>query len=137
MLNATKRWNMRNDARENAFKLIFEGLFHECDKELSKDNLVLLKKEDEIEFFDNILNSFVQNKETLKNEIEENLKNFEYSRLFKIDLALIYLALTEIKYCQTPKAVAINETLELAKKYSTEKSSKFINGLISAIINEK
>lgn len=128
---------MRNDARENAFKLIFEGLFHECDKELSKDNLVLLKKEDEIEFFDNILNSFVQNKETLKNEIEGNLKNFEYSRLFKIDLALIYLALTEIKYCQTPKAVAINETLELAKKYSTEKSSKFINGLISAIINEK
>lgn len=128
---------MRSDARENAFKLIFEGLFHDCDVELSKENLVPLKKEDDINFFDNIMKEFYQNQEYLKSEIEAHLKNFEYSRLFKIDLALIYLALTEIKFCQTPKAVAINEVLELAKKYSTEKSSKFINGLISAIINDK
>ncbi|MBQ7328036.1 MAG: transcription antitermination factor NusB [Clostridia bacterium] len=128
---------MRNEARENAFKLIFEGLFHECDVELSKDNLVELKKEDDIEFFNAIMTAFEENQQTMQQEIENNLKNYSYSRVFKVDLALIYLALTEIKYCQTPKAVAINEVLEIAKKYSTEKSSKFINGLISAIINEK
>ena len=128
---------MRNEARENAFKLIFEGLFHECDVELSKDNLVELKKEDDIEFFKAIMTAFEENQQTMQQEIENNLKNYSYSRVFKVDLALIYLALTEIKYCQTPKAVAINEVLEIAKKYSTEKSSKFINGLISAIINEK
>ena len=128
---------MRSEARENAFKLIFEGLFHDCDVELSKENLVQLKKEDDALFFDKIMKEFYQNQESLKTEIEAHLKNFEYSRLFKIDLALIYLALTEIKFCETPKAVAINEVLELAKKYSTEKSSKFINGLISAIINDK
>lgn len=128
---------MRNESRENAFKLIFEGLFHEFDKELSKDNLVELKKEEDIKFFDDIMNAFVENKDNLKTEIESHLKNFEYSRIFKIDLALIYLALTEIEYCNTPKAVAINEVLELAKKYSTDKSSKFINGLVSAIVNEK
>ena len=128
---------MRNEARENAFKLIFEGLFHECDVELSKDNLVELKKEDDIEFFNAIMIAFEENQQTMQQEIENNLKNYSYSRVFKVDLALIYLALTEIKYCQTPKAVAINEVLEIAKKYSTEKSSKFINGLISAIINEK
>lgn len=128
---------MRNEARENAFKLIFEGLFHECDVELSKDNLVELKKEDDIEFFNAIMTAFEENQQTMQQEIEGNLKNYAYSRVFKVDLALIYLALTEIKYCQTPKAVAINEVLEIAKKYSTEKSSKFINGLISAIINEK
>ena len=128
---------MRNEARENAFKLIFEGLFHECDVELSKDNLVELKKEDDIEFFNAIMTAFEENQQTMQQEIENNLKNYAYSRVFKVDLALIYLALTEIKYCQTPKAVAINEVLEIAKKYSTEKSSKFINGLISAIINEK
>lgn len=128
---------MRNEARENAFKLIFEGLFHECDVELSKDNLVELKKEDDVEFFNAIMKAFEENQQTMQQEIEGNLKNYAYSRVFKVDLALIYLALTEIKYCQTPKAVAINEVLEIAKKYSTEKSSKFINGLISAIINEK
>lgn len=128
---------MRNEVRENAFKLIFEGLFHECDVELSKDNLVELKKEDDIGFFNAIMTAFEENQQTMQQEIENNLKNYSYSRVFKVDLALIYLALTEIKYCQTPKAVAINEVLEIAKKYSTEKSSKFINGLISAIINEK
>lgn len=126
---------MRNDSRENAFKLIFEGLFHECDISLSSENLTELKKEDDKIFFEQIMKAFEENKESLKVEIEQHLKNFEYSRVFKIDLALIYLALTEIKFCQTPKAVAINETLELAKKYSTEKSSKFINGIVSAIIN--
>lgn len=127
---------MRKSARENAFKLIFESLFHDCDKELSQENLEVLSKENDIVFFDNIMKAFEENKNTLKEEIESHLKNFEYSRVFKIDLALIYLALTEIKFCETPKAVAINEVLELAKIYSTEKSNKFINGLICAIIED-
>ena len=83
---------------------------------------------------EDITSAFNLHKAELKSEIEGHLRNYDYSRVFKIDLALIYLTLTEIKYCQSPKAVAINEALELAKKYSTEKSSKFINGLISAIL---
>ena len=127
---------MRRDARENAFKLIFEGLFHDIDKELSTENLEVLKKEDDQEFFNQIVKNFEENKEFLKIKIEENLKNFEYSRVFKIDLALIYLALTEILYIGTPKAVAINEALELSKKYSTQKSSGFVNGIISAVAKD-
>lgn len=134
MLSATKRWKMRNDARENAFKLIFESLFHEVDETLSKENLTELKKEEDKQFFEDIIKNFNLHKEELKVEIEKHLKNFDYSRVFKVDLALIYLALTEIEFCGTPKAVAINEAIEFSKKYSTEKSSKFINGLISAII---
>lgn len=128
---------MRNDSRENAFKLIFESLFHQFDLTLSNENLIELKKEDDKTFFEKIMSSFEENKDALKIDIEKHLKNFDYSRVFKVDLALIYLALTEIKFCETPKAVAINEALELAKKYSTEKSSKFINGIVSAIINEQ
>jgi len=128
---------MRNDARENAFKLIFESLFHDVDEQLSFPNLIELKKEDDKKFFEDIITSFNLHKQELKTQIESHLKNFDYSRVFRIDLALIYLTLTEIEYCDSPKAVAINEALELAKKYSTEKSSKFINGLISAIINNK
>ncbi len=126
---------MRNDARENAFKLIFEGLFHECDENLSKENLVVLKKEEDEKFFEDIMKAFDEHHEGLKTDIKEHLKNFEYDRLFKIDLAVIFLILTEVKFCGTPKAVAINEGLNIAKKYSTDKSSKFINGIVSAIIN--
>ena len=128
---------MRKHSRENAFKLIFESLFHEFDLTLSNENLQELKKEEDKAFFEQIMTKFEENKETLKVDIEKHLKNFDYSRVFKVDLALIYLALTEIKFCETPKAVAINEALELAKTYSTEKSSKFINGIVSAIINEQ
>lgn len=127
---------MRNDARENAFKLIFEGLFHEADEELSKENLKPLKKQEDIEFFEKIVSKFAENQTVMQQKIEAHLKNFEYDRVFKVDLALIYLALTEILYCKTPKAVAINEALELSKTYSTEKSSKFINGIVCAIIND-
>lgn len=127
---------MRSDARENAFKLIFEGLFHEADEELSKENLKPLKKQEDIEFFETIVSKFAKNQTVMQQKIEAHLKNFEYDRVFKVDLALIYLALTEILYCKTPKAVAINEALELSKTYSTEKSSKFINGIVCAIIND-
>ncbi len=127
---------MRRNARENAFKLIFESLFHSVDKELSSENLEVLKKDDDKTFFEQIMKNFEEHKDEIKTKIEENLKNFEYSRVFKIDLALIYLALTEILYVGTPRAVAINEVLELSKSYSTEKSSKFINGIISAIAKD-
>ena len=127
---------MRSDARENAFKLIFEGLFHEADEELSKENLKPLKKQEDIEFFETIVSKFAENQTVMQQKIEAHLKNFEYDRVFKVDLALIYLAVTEILYCKTPKAVAINEALELSKTYSTEKSSKFINGIVCAITND-
>ena len=126
---------MRNDSRENAFKLIFESLFHECDETLSSENLTELKKEEDVTFFHQIMQAFNENKDSLKGQIEAHLKNFSYDRVFKIDLAIIYLALAEIEYVSTAKAVAINEALELAKKYSTEKSHKFINGILSAIVN--
>ena len=137
MLNVRLRLlKMRKDARENAFKLIFESLFHNLDKELSEENIVL-QKEDDRAFFDQIISEFELHKAEMQKQIEEHLNNFDYSRVFKIDLALIYLALTETLYCGTPKAVAINEAVELSKKYSTDKSSKFVNGLISAIIENK
>ncbi|MBR1890269.1 MAG: transcription antitermination protein NusB [Clostridia bacterium] len=112
---------MRKDARENAFKLIFESLFHKLDKELSEQDFVDLKKDADKEFFNEIISAFEKNKEDLQEKIESNLKEYDYSRVYRVDLALVYLALTEILFCKTPKAVAINEAVELSKKYSTEK----------------
>jgi len=49
----------------------------------------------------------------------------------------MYLALTEIKFLNTPLQVSINEILLLSKKYSTERSGKFINGVLSSILKDK
>ena len=59
---------------------------------------------------------------------------YSLDRVYKVDLALIYLAVSEIKYLDTPHQIVINEVVNLAKQFSTEKSSRFINGVLSAIV---
>jgi len=82
------------------------------------------------------ISSFLDNKELIDSEISQVLsEKWTVKRLAKIDLALIRTAITEIKYLDIPYKVAINEALELAKKYSDEKSSSFINGILKDYVN--
>lgn len=69
--------------------------------------------------------------------IEKNLKaDWKIDRISKIDLSLLKLAIYEIKYKEIPYKVAINESLELAKKYGEETSKNFINGILASIVKE-
>lgn len=82
------------------------------------------------------ISSFLDNKDLIDSEISQVLSDkWTVKRLAKIDLALIRTAITEIKYLDIPYKVAINEALELAKKYSDEKSSSFINGILKDYVN--
>ncbi len=128
---------MRTQARELAFQLIFERLFVKNSYSFDEEFFSSLKKEEDKNFTKEIIVKFEENKEELSKIISSNLIGYEIDRVYKIDLALIYLALTEINFAGTPIQVAINETLTLAKKYSTLKSSKFINGVLSSIIKNK
>ncbi|MBI4723373.1 MAG: transcription antitermination factor NusB [Candidatus Stahlbacteria bacterium] len=66
------------------------------------------------------------------------VENWKMDRLAIIDKNILRLATCEIMYFKdTPKKVSINEAIELAKKYSTAESSKFVNGILDKIINEK
>ena len=85
----------------------------------------------DLEFANEIVEAFMDNKEDFSKELDEILEHYQRDRLFKVDLALLYLALAEMKCLKTPKAVVVNEVLEIAKKYSTEKSQKFINGVLA------
>ena len=69
--------------------------------------------------------------------IEKNLKaDWKIDRISKIDLSLLKLAIYEIKYKKIPYKVAINESLELAKKYGEETSKNFINGILASVVKE-
>lgn len=128
---------MRAFARELAFQLIFERLFVKKEYSFDEEFFSSLKKVEDKDFAKNIIDSFDQNREELSSQISSHLIGYEIDRVYKIDLALMYEALTEIFYLSTPPQVAINEVLELAKRYSTERSSKFINGVISSILKDK
>ena len=125
---------MRTQAREKAFQLIFERLFVKANYFFDEEFFASLKKEEDRVFAKEIVEKFEANKEFLCDLVSKNLVNYEISRVYKVDLALIYMALTEINYCETPKQIVVNETIEIAKRFSTEKSGRFINGVLSSIL---
>lgn len=131
---------MRRNSRDLAFKFIYESYFASSDNmidfSLREDEYASYQKE-EFSFALELYQTYNQNKQTIQDKIQAVLKDYELARLFKIDLALLCLAITEIDYFQTPLPVASNEMVELAKLYSTEKSPKFINGVISDIYGAK
>ncbi len=126
---------MRKLAREVAFKLIYQNLFG-GDDELSFELLKAEEKlnEEEEKFSSQIFEAFEKDREEVEKLVRDSVEGYELSRIYKVDLALLYLALTEIKFIKTPVAVAINEALELSKKYSTDKSQSFINGVLRKIV---
>lgn len=122
----------RTIARENAFRTIYSKLFDSSfdGVEASDD----LSNKFNMDFYQDLVSAFETNYDELKNKVSSNLKGITLDRVYKVDLALLYLAFTEIDYLKSPVKVVINEVVELAKKYSTEKSSKFINGFIAGLI---
>ena len=65
-------------------------------------------------------------------EYKSTAEKFAIDRLFKVDLAILLLALYEIKFVESvPFKVSVDEAISLAKKYSTEKSAKYINGVLA------
>ena len=120
----------RSDCRELAFKTIYSKFFN-------SDAEVDLTDADEkgLEFVTKILNNFAEHYNEINEKISSNLKGYTIDRVYKIDLAILILAIIEIDYVkENPKEVVINEAIELAKKFSTEKSPRFINGVLATIL---
>ena len=74
-----------------------------------------------------------ENNEILNDKIKPLLKNWDFSRISRIDRIILWIALAEMTYIlDIPQNVSINEAIELAKKFSSEKSSSFVNGILDA-----
>lgn len=128
---------MRAQSREIAFKIIFSTLYF-GESEITKNQVLEEAElnESDNEFALQLVDSFLKNRAELEKMLENNVENYELSRIYKVDLALIYLGMTEILYIGTPIAVVINEVVELAKKYSTENSQKFVNGVLAKVAKD-
>ena len=129
----------RKKAREQAFKLLYEL---EIQKEDIKEQIELFIENNDISdentsnYIKNIVNGTVENKEELILIISKYLKNWNFERISKIDVALLKLAIYEIKFTDVPFKVAINEVIELSKSYSDDASPSFINGVLAGYIKD-
>jgi len=134
---------MRKDARKVAFSLIYEYFFtHQKDdidfgqftqKEDTDDTVFELDGADK-SYVTNLYNKVIENFDDYKGKVVELSKGFREDRLYKVDLAILIMAVCEIDCKIVPIPVAINEAVNLAKIYSTDNSSGFINGILSEYV---
>jgi N utilization substance protein B len=97
----------------------------------------LYKDTEDKEYAINLFKRTLLNQNALKEEIGSKTKNWDADRIAALDKVLISMALCEIqKFPSIPTKVTINEYLEIAKEYSTPKSSIFINGILDKIVKE-
>lgn len=85
------------------------------------------------EFAMGLFEGVIKNIETIDEKIISNLKGWEFEKLGDMEKALLRLATFEILYSEVDRAVVINEAVELSKKFCTEQSPKFINGVLDAV----
>lgn len=72
-----------------------------------------------------------ENRENIDKKIEDSLTKWKLDRISKVNLSILRLAIGEMLYIEdVPEKVAINEAIEMTKKYSDEKSVSFINGVL-------
>lgn len=131
----------RTAMRELAFKLVYVT---EVQKDDIEEQVELFLESNEItdkkviSYLKDVVNGIEKNNGEINELISKNLKeNWSLSRIPKISLSLLKLAIYEMLYSKIPYKVAINEVVELAKKYADEASPNFINGILASVVKEK
>ncbi len=124
----------RTEAREKIMIILYQIDFYMKEKmsfdikDVIKENLEMDNK-----YVDDIVNGVIENLDTIDNIISKYLDGWDLDRLGKTDRAILRLGAYEILYYDTPKIVAINEAVELSKKYSDDKVVKLVNAVLDKI----
>ena len=131
----------RSAIRELAFKLIYSIEIQKTDD--LKEAFDLFVEANEItsgkakDYIEDVIFGIQKNISDIDNKIEKNLKQeWKLERISKIDLSILRLAIYEIVYKEVPYKVAINEAVEISKKYGEDTSKKFVNGILASIVKE-
>ena len=131
----------RKKARDNAFKCVYElefGRDENLEKILNNCYEENDNKPEEKEYIKKVLKGIKEKLEEIDGIILSKLKNWSLDRIAKIDLAILRLAVYEIKYMEDiPEKVSANEAVELAKTYGNNDSKSFVNGVIAKVIECK
>jgi N utilization substance protein B len=131
---------VRRDAREAAVQYLYQREIQgdQSDQALEEFYEMRGLSPSGRRFCDELLQGWMQNREEIDEVIAKNARNFEFNRLSAVDRNVLRIACHEILFrSDIPAPVAINEAIEIAKKYSTEDSGKFVNGVLDNIRKQK
>ncbi len=143
----------RKTSRECAFKIVFTTLFKNENVGENSDSIIdinaninieefslenNLSSSEDFSFCNSLVIKTLENKKEINDILEKNIVGYNYDRVFKVDKAILMIAICELKFMgeEGTIPVIINEAVELSKKYSSEKSYSFVNGVLSKIVKE-
>ena len=128
----------RSELREIIMKVLYQV------KKIKKGNLdydikELIKEQLEIEndYVNTLVSGVIENQQEINTLANKYLKNWTMDRLNLVDQAILSIGIYELKYTKTPSIVAINEAIELSKKYSDIEVTKMINGVLDSIYHSE
>jgi len=129
----------RSQAREQAFTLLFEKSFH---PETEMEDIIELGLANELveddPFTLRLVNTAWDRLFEIDARIERHAKNWKIKRMSKVALSVLRLAVCELLYIEdVPPAAAINEAVELCKKYASAEDASFVNGILGAVARER
>ena len=124
----------RSEAREAAVKSLYK-IDILTQAKVDYDIKEVIKEECEIQndFVDELVSGVLDHQKELDQLANKYLKNWTIERLNKVDQAILRIGIYELMYTETPSIVAINEAVELAKRYSSDEGPAFINGVLAKL----
>src|SRR3989337_2137396 len=128
----------RRIIREKVLQLLYAFEMNPANKDaMIKEILSDVEDAADKEFANNLINQVIINENDLDELIKSKVDNWDLSRIALIDRILLRIGICELLYFpDIPPKVSINESIEIAKEYSTARSGKFINGILDAILSE-
>jgi N utilization substance protein B len=130
----------RHELREQVFMLLFQNEFHPAE-EMPKQMRMYLENAEEIDsqedadYIEERAAKIHEKLEEIDKLIDENTEGWNTKRMGKVELSVLRLAVYEMRYdADIPDGVAINEAVEIAKKYGQENSGAFVNAILGKIV---
>ena len=130
----------RTKIRELAFRLLYQA---EIQKSINNEDVMIFFENNEIidkdarEYIQEVIEGVTENNDVITALIKKNIKqDWTLDRISKVNIAVLKLAIYEIRFKKLAYKIAINEAVELAKKYGEEQAGSFVNGVLASILKE-
>lgn len=126
----------RSEVREGAFLILYQTLFGTTPEEIDELNAEAfdIAKNEQT---DELVRGVSEHSDELLDIISRYSKTRSVSRIARVNIVILKIAVYEMKYCErVPNAAAINEAVELSKKYSLKSDSSFINGILNSYMKD-
>ena len=130
----------RRELREQVFKLLFRVEFNAREEIAEQEDFFFRDEENGMSEKENTrisekFHKIIENLDRIDSAVNDRVEGWETSRMGKVDLTILRLAVYEILYDEEiPTGVAINEAVELAKKFGQDSSSSFVNGVLAKFV---